>query len=194
MFSSTLLTYTTTFLKMSQANFSALMLMWTLESAACLGLVQPFLVREVGEIATLQVSFACMIVFYVLFSLLTADNSSYASCLHIGGKIAHWPLHSCHCLTRPRLSHSFGPLGAAKAFVIMILFAMGSITYPLAVSLATREVPPELQGGLQGAATWVCFFFFSYGFFKVFTAFFQFFSYFSVFFKLLFLFMVPGAR
>jgi len=116
MFSSTLLTYTTTFLKMSEANFSALLLMWTLESAACLGLVQPFLVREVGEIATLQVSFACMIVFYILFCLLTADNSSYA-------------------------------------FVIMILFAMGSICYPLAVSLATREVPPELQGSLQGAVS-----------------------------------------
>eukprot|EP00930_Biecheleria_cincta_P100728 TRINITY_DN92346_c0_g1_i1.p1 TRINITY_DN92346_c0_g1~~TRINITY_DN92346_c0_g1_i1.p1 ORF type:complete len:291 (+),score=34.54 TRINITY_DN92346_c0_g1_i1:62-874(+) len=39
------------------------------------------------------------------------------------------------------------------AFVIMGLFSFGSISYPLAVGLATREVPPEAQGGLQGAVS-----------------------------------------
>lgn len=116
MFSSTLVSYCETFLNMDTPTFSALVMMWTLESAICLGIVQPALVREVGEIATLQLSFLCMIVFYVLFCLLTPENSAWV-------------------------------------FVIMILFSMGSITYPLAVSLATRELPPELQGSLQGAVS-----------------------------------------
>lgn len=63
----------------------------------------------------------------------------------------------------------------------MILFAMGSICYPLAVSLATREVPPELQGSLQGAATWYVF---SVGF-KGFAFFFIFCVFLPIFFKLL---------
>lgn len=116
MFSSTLVTYCETFLDMKSDTFSALVMMWTLESAICLGIVQPALIREVGEIATLQLSFLCMIVFYLLFCMLTPENGAWA-------------------------------------FVIMILFSMGAITYPLAVSLATRELPPELQGSLQGAVS-----------------------------------------
>ena len=79
MFSSTLVSYCETFLNMDTGAFSALVMMWTLESAICLGIVQPALVREVGEIATLQLSFLCMIVFYVLFCLLTPENSAWAS-------------------------------------------------------------------------------------------------------------------
>lgn len=59
-------------------------------------------------------SFLCMILFYLLFSLLTIQNFGYA-------------------------------------FVIVILYALGSMSNPLTVSLATREVAPELQGRLQGA-------------------------------------------
>ena len=92
----------------------------------------------------------------------------------------HPVLKVSHCLTRPRLSHSFGSLGAAKAFVIMILFAMGSICYPLAVSLATREVPPELQGSLTGSCYLVCF---SCGF-QGFRNFFIFCGFLLIFFKL----------
>ena len=82
MFSSTLVTYCETFLDMKSDTFSALVMMWTLESAICLGIVQPALIREVGEIATLQLSFLCMIVFYLLFCMLTPENGAWASRLH----------------------------------------------------------------------------------------------------------------
>lgn len=82
MYTSTLLSYCSKFLEMETPTFSALVMMWTLESAICLGIVQPALVREVGEIATLQLSFLCMIVFYVLFCLLTPENSAWVSRLN----------------------------------------------------------------------------------------------------------------
>ena len=166
MFSSTLVSYCETFLNMDTPTFSALVMMWTLESAICLGIVQPALVREVGEIATLQLSFLCMIVFYVLFCLLTPENSAWASCLSFGScNVTNHVYIRQHQAQRGRTDMNWTcftracccfPVNGTQVFVIMILFSMGSITYPLAVSLATRELPPELQGSLQGAATWSC--------------------------------------
>jgi len=39
------------------------------------------------------------------------------------------------------------------AYVIIIFFSIGSMCYPIAVGLATRELPPEQQGQLQGAVS-----------------------------------------
>eukprot|EP00438_Fugacium_kawagutii_P033679 Skav203310 [mRNA] locus=scaffold1007:8835:14404:- [translate_table: standard] len=62
------------------------------------------------------------------------------------------PFASCHLLTTNRAMAPWqDEIAMPQVFVIMILFGMGAITYPLSVSLATRELPPELQGGLQGA-------------------------------------------
>ena len=74
------------------------------------------LIRQFGEIGTLQLSFASMIAFYLLFSMLTPDINAWA-------------------------------------FIIMILFAVGSMAYPLAVGLATRELSSDQQGLLQGAVS-----------------------------------------
>lgn len=113
-YSSSLDFYTNKFLKMPKANFIAMGTMWALQSFICLGILQPILVRKLGEIGTLTCSFVSMIIFYFLFSALTADTASWA-------------------------------------FVIIFLFSLGSMAYPLAVGLATRELPPEQQGALQGA-------------------------------------------
>ena len=108
--------YTQKFLKMPKSSFIALGTMWALQSFICLGILQPMLVRQLGEIGTLSSSFVSMIIFYFLFSFLTADTASWA-------------------------------------FVIIFLFSLGSMAYPLAVGLATRELPPEQQGALQGAVS-----------------------------------------
>ncbi|CAJ1329797.1 unnamed protein product [Effrenium voratum] len=116
MFTSTLDFYCSNFLKMSKPSFIALGTLWALESALCLGFLQPFLTRKFSEIATLQVAFASMGLFYLLFSFLTPSTSGLA-------------------------------------FVVIILFSVGSIAYPMAVGLATRELSPEEQGSLQGAVS-----------------------------------------
>ena len=114
MFTSVYISYCETFLKMKKKTLGALNMVMMLECATCMFIVQPALVRQFGEISTIMFSFLCMILFYLLFSLLTIQNFGYA-------------------------------------FVIVILYALGSMSNPLTVSLATREVAPELQGRLQGA-------------------------------------------
>ena len=39
------------------------------------------------------------------------------------------------------------------AYVVIIFFSFGSMCYPIAVGLAARELPPQLQGTLQGAVS-----------------------------------------
>merc|ERR1712232_700552 len=38
-------------------------------------------------------------------------------------------------------------------FIVILLFSLSAISYPLAVGLTTREVNPEEQGRLQGAVS-----------------------------------------
>ena len=116
MYTSTLNFYCEKLLKMPKSTFIALGTMWAMESFILLGFVQPMLIRQFGEIGTLQLSFASMIAFYLLFSMLTPDINAWA-------------------------------------FIIMILFAVGSMAYPLAVGLATRELSSDQQGLLQGAVS-----------------------------------------
>merc|ERR1712176_1091753 len=89
---------------------------WAFLSAVALAALQPCLTRLWGEIRTLQFSFVCMSLFYILFSFLSPATS--------------W-----------------------ISFVIISLFSVSAISYPLSVGLATREVNPEEQGNLQGAVS-----------------------------------------
>ena len=116
MYTSTLNYYCEKLIMMPKSTFIALGTMWAMQSAFILGGLQPTLIRQLGEIGTLQLSFVSMIVFYLLFSLLTPDTNAWA-------------------------------------FIIMILFSMGTMAYPLAVGLATRELSPDQQGSLQGAVS-----------------------------------------